>query len=516
VTRLIIVAAAAIGLILLVAFVVSRLMRTRTRGMSVRMQVFIALGVIVGAFAFGLGLMVIDRVEARAVNLATQAAEDEAAAISGMIEGEMDRTGMGIDEIAGRLEQEKRRGADLRLELLDREGRVLFPAGLSSARGEPGTVFVDAPIDVRGQRAGAVRVVKPTVVMLKLLQDFAPTVLVISVVLGAAAAIAAMWIGRAIALPIERLTEFSERVSAGERTAAPPAPFGREVTRLARSLDSMRRQLEGRPFVETFAADLSHELKNPVAAIRASAEVLEESALEEPEAARRFVARIREATARIERLLGDLLSLARIEARGAEGFDAVDVATLAASCIDSLGDASERVELRQNGDTRVRGDASWLTRAIQNLVDNALVHAEPGSKIEIHARRDDKQVLVAVQSRGAVPPHVRERIFRRFVTTRADKGGSGLGLAIVRAVAEAHAGSVELFSAGPPLVEFRLRLPPARRRASEQIREAVSEARLEIEEATSRRSSTPEPRPAQQAPKEVDAAVQKNSIVSGT
>ena len=70
-TRLIVVAAAAIGLILFVAFGVSRLLRARTRGMSIRMQVFIALVVIVGAFAFGLGLMVIDRIEARAVRLAT-------------------------------------------------------------------------------------------------------------------------------------------------------------------------------------------------------------------------------------------------------------------------------------------------------------------------------------------------------------------------------------------------------------------------------------------------------------
>ena len=65
-TRLIVVASASIGLILFVAFVVSRLLQIRTRGMSIRMQVFLALAVIVGTFAFGLGLMVIDRVEARA------------------------------------------------------------------------------------------------------------------------------------------------------------------------------------------------------------------------------------------------------------------------------------------------------------------------------------------------------------------------------------------------------------------------------------------------------------------
>jgi hypothetical protein len=94
VTRLLIVAAAAIGLILFAAFVVSRLLPSRTRGMSIRMQVFIALALIVGAFAFGLGILVVDRVEARASKLAKQAADDEATAIAGMIEGEMDRTGM--------------------------------------------------------------------------------------------------------------------------------------------------------------------------------------------------------------------------------------------------------------------------------------------------------------------------------------------------------------------------------------------------------------------------------------
>jgi two-component system, OmpR family, sensor histidine kinase CreC len=476
VVRMVIVAAAAIGLILFVAFVVSRLSLTRTRGMSIRMQVFLALAVIIGTFAFGLGLMVIDRIEARGVNLARQAAEDEALAIAGMLEGEMDRVGMDIYEVASRLEQEKRRGADLRLELLDQHGVVIFPPGRPSTRDTPGTVFVDVPVDVRGQRAGAIRVVKPTIVMRKLLEDFAPTVLVISLVLGAAAAIAAMWIGRAIAQPIERLTEFSERVSTGERIAAPPGAFGREVTRLARSIDSMRRQLEGRPFVETFAADLSHELKNPVAAIRASAEVLEEGALEEPEAARRFVARIRESTARIERLLGDLLSLARIEARGVEGFAAVDLARIARGAAEALGENAERVVINSEGDTRVRGDASWLGRAIGNLVDNALVHGE-GKAIGLDVRREDSNVVLAIRSSGSVPKHVRERIFRRFVTTRADKGGSGLGLAIVRAVAEAHGGKVELFDPGPPEVTFRLALPPAYRGAAEQLREAVTEVR---------------------------------------
>src|SRR3954470_15630734 len=203
--RLVIVAAAAIGLILFVAFVVSRLLRTRTRGMSIRMQVFLALALIVGAFAFGLGLMVVDRIEARAVRIARQAADDEAASIAGMVAGELDRTGGGLADVARRFEHERERGADLRLLLVDATGQVIFPRR-APPRDEEGLVHVDHSVVVRGEKIGAVRVIKPTVVMKNLLADMAPRALVIILELGPAAAAAAAMIGRAIAEPIERLS----------------------------------------------------------------------------------------------------------------------------------------------------------------------------------------------------------------------------------------------------------------------------------------------------------------------
>jgi two-component system, OmpR family, sensor histidine kinase CreC len=453
--RLAVVAAGAIGLILLVAFVTQRLIRARTAGMSIRMQIFLALAGIVGAFAFGVGLLVLDRIEARATLLATEAARDEAEAIARIVGAEMRADAVSLEDIAKSLRQGT--NPDVHLVLVDAEGRVFYGSG----EREPGTVTVEAPIVSEGRVLGRIRVIKPTIIMRRLLADFAPTILLISVTLGAAAALAAAVIGRAIATPIEGLTNFAVRVSEGETSAVPAPAHGQEVKRLTQAIDSMRRELEGRPFLETFAADLSHELKNPVAAVRASAEVLDEGALAEPEEARRFVARIREATARIETLLGEILSLARIEARGVDDSSEVDVGALARAASEAAKDRGAVVELTIDDDVIVRGQPNWLARAIDNLVDNAIVHGQPSGASRIIVRRESGRVAVRVVSPGAVAKHVQTKLFRRFVTTRAAGGGTGLGLAIVRAVAEAHGGRAELARPGPPEVEFRLTLPPA-------------------------------------------------------
>jgi signal transduction histidine kinase len=463
-TRLVVVAAASVGLILLIAFIVARLVRSRSRGLSVRMQVFLALASIVGAFAFGLGLMVLDRVEARAVRLALAAAHDESRAVAAIFQSELARSGRSLPDTARDLERwlpgASTSAIDtIGVELLDPSSRLLFPAGGESRAQEPGAVFVDTPLVVEGRAVGTVRVVKPTIVVQALLADFAPTVLVISLLLGAVAAVAAAWIGSTIAAPIEALSGYAERVAAGERSALPQRVAGREVARLVGALDAMQRQLEGRPFVETFAADLSHELKNPVAAIRASAEVLEDGALDEPEQARRFVARIREAADRIERLLAELLALASVETAGPATRERVELGPLLERELEALPVGRERVTLSVVGRPRVRGDATWLGRAAANLLDNALLHSEPGSAVRVSLSTSPREVTLRVTSAGRIAPHVRSVLFRRFVTTRGDKGGTGLGLAIVRAVAEAHGGRVVLSAEGPPEVTFELSLP---------------------------------------------------------
>ena len=459
--RLVIVAAGAIGLILFVSFVAVRFIRSRTAGMSIRMQVFLALAAIVGAFAFGLGALVLDRVKARANLVGSEAALDEARAVAALVAADMQATHASLETVAHKLERE-RGDADspvLHLALFDASGRLVFASGRSPD--EAGAVSVTVPVELGAETVGTVRVVKPTITIARTLADFAPTVLVISLLLGAVAAGSAALIGRTIAAPIEELTLFAERVSAGERGAAPPRGNGREVQRLSRALDSMRRELQGRPFVEAFAADLSHELKNPVAAIRASAEVLRDGAAAEPEQASHFLDRILESTRRIEALLGDLLSLARLEARGVEEATSIDLREQVEQAMRGARERGAQIELRSQGSTTVRGDAAWLMRAIDNLLDNARIHGAEGQPVQVQLARLGPKVTCRVSNAGQLDRHVQKRLFRRFVTTRANRGGTGLGLAIVRAVAEAHGGRAECISPGPPEVVFQLTLPAA-------------------------------------------------------
>lgn len=464
--RVIVTGASAVALIFFVAFIVSRLLRSRSRGYSIRMQLFLALASIVGAFALGLGLLVLDRLEARTTLIAEGAAREEAEAIAALVGGEIEVRGVGLDEV-GRKYAEARgsSGSRPRLErglaLLDQAGREVFATGLRPS--EPSTVLVTAPIVVHGAPLGKVLVVKRTILIRRALEDMAPFILIVSIVLGVTAALAADFIGRRIARPIEALTEFAGRISEGGRVPPPPA-YGREVLSLTRAIDSMRRQLEGRPFVETFAADLSHELKNPVAAIRASAEVLADGALAEPEEAARFVARIQEATTRIDALLGDLLSLARIEARGLEGAELLDAGELARRAVERARErdgADVRFSVKAEQGAMVRGDRLWLGRALDNLLDNGCIHGAQAGVVEVTVARRGESVVLDVRNEGQIHRHVAERLFRRFITTRAERGGTGLGLAIVRAIAEAHSGTAVCAEPGPPRVEFRISLPSA-------------------------------------------------------
>ncbi len=454
---------ASLLLSLFAAFMLWRLWRSVRHGLSIRMQVFVAMATVSGGFAALLGLLAVQRLELRAARLLGEVSREEAALLSSVI-ALSGRSPQELAQVPSLEQLADVHPGGLRIELLDPTGRLLVASG---------SPIPQRPIEqallrsVDGTVLGAVRVSRESLGFRQILREVASRAALLTLLLVLATASAAALIGRAIASPIERLTQAASRIAQGERQAVLPPPFGREVRTLTHAVESMRRELEGRHLAEKLAADLSHELKNPVAAIRAAAEVLADGALDEPETARRFVARIAEATHRLQGILNNLLMLTRLQARGVVR-EPVDLAELTRQSMEAHAAqaAHRRIELHSElpAELMVPGDEPWLRRAVDNLIDNAIAFADANAatapQVTVRLRHEPERAILEVVNRGpGISPDLRNRLFERFVTTRRDTGGSGLGLAIVAAVAEQHGGRVEVKDPGPPETHFRLTLP---------------------------------------------------------
>ena len=457
-----------------VAATAERILRARRHGYSVRLQIFVPLAATTLALSASFAAIVIDRMQARAALFARRAAEDEAKVVAALLRRSLQTPGIDLSgaarevESTGVLQAFSRDVADTQVQILDAAGRTLSVVGAVPESVLPprvGLTVVEAEVAI-GPVGGIVRVRKGTFGMAQLLSDVAPKVSLLALIFAVASAVVAGLIGGAIAIPIERLTRAAERVSAGERQAALPEPRGREVRALTHALESMRRELEQRHALEAFVADLSHELKNPIASIRAAAEVLEEGAADQPSTARKFAGRIRESAGKLQALTQDLLSLARLEARGIEGpREPVDLGQLAREALESqaapAAAAGVQLELR-GGPLRVSCHPVWLRRAVENLIANALQHSPRGSKVTVSLVEDGALAGVAVADQGkGVDPAIQDRLFTRFATTRHGQGGTGLGLAIVRTVAELHGGRARLRESSPGGAVFELLIPRA-------------------------------------------------------
>jgi two-component system sensor histidine kinase SenX3 len=228
----------------------------------------------------------------------------------------------------------------------------------------------------------------------------------------------------------------------------------------SRRLDQVRRD---------FVANVSHELKTPVAGIRALAETAGTAfAADDLATARRFVERLGTEAARLSGLVSDLLDLSRVEAGAELQLASVQLAPLLGEAADRARPVAEvkGIELDVTSlDLVIEADASQLSMAVKNLVDNAVRYSEGGT-VHIASEKRDGGVAVTVTDQGIGIPSVEiARIFERFY--RVDKarsratGGTGLGLAIVRHVAENHGGKVEVSSELGVGSTFTLLLPDA-------------------------------------------------------
>jgi two-component system sensor histidine kinase CreC len=228
----------------------------------------------------------------------------------------------------------------------------------------------------------------------------------------------------------------------------------------------MRAQLEGKQYVERYVHALTHEMKSPLAAIRASAELLERPLPAGDQA--HFAATIRAQSERLALMIDRMLALAAVEHRQRlEAPAPVAIAELLAAVAEDsrprLAAKAQTLDVNANDAAHASGDAFLLRQALDNLVENASDFAPVGSTIAVDARVDGGFVLIHVDDQGpGVPDYARDRVFERFYSLPRPDGGhrsSGLGLNFVAQVADLHGGSATLENRQGGGARATLRLP---------------------------------------------------------
>jgi len=288
-----------------------------------------------------------------------------------------------------------------------------------------------------------------------------------------------LFLARTIVRPLRRLALAAHRVRLGRsrEISVPRLPKRRdEIGLLARAVADMSQSLRHRiDNIEAFAADVTHELKNPLASLRSAVDGLDR--VEDPELREKLKRIVREDVARLDRLIGDISEAARTDAELARArFEKVDLGLL----IENIVHAWET--RRETGDARiafarprketavVMGKPDRLARAINAIIDNAVSFSPPGGLVEVAAARVGDKVRIRIDDEGpGVPPEAREAIFNRFHSVRPEGENFGrhsvLGLAIAQAIVNGHDGEIDVQDRddAPSGARFTIRLPAADR-----------------------------------------------------
>jgi two-component system sensor histidine kinase ChvG len=264
-----------------------------------------------------------------------------------------------------------------------------------------------------------------------------------------------LYLAGTIARPIRRLAEAAERVRRGHGRRVDIPDFSRrrdEIGDLSGALRDMTNALWQRmDAIERFAADVAHEIKNPLTSLRSAVETV--SRLEDPKQQRRLLTIILDDVERLNRLISDISDASRLDAELSRAEMApVDVASMLRALADlheaTIGDGPPlRLEIAPLQSLVVNGIEDRLVQVWRNLVSNAVSFSPPDGSIRVDAARDNDKVRVTVADDGpGIPPGKLDAIFDRFYTERppGEKFGthSGLGLSISKQIVEAHGGRI--------------------------------------------------------------------------
>ena len=262
---------------------------------------------------------------------------------------------------------------------------------------------------------------------------------------------------------VERELTVGDRIV--QATAIPALPSGavvlvvRDVT-TARGVERLRRD---------FVANASHELKTPVASMVALSETMS-GATSDPEAMRRFLARLQQEATRLASLVQDLLALSRLE-EGIVSHERVHLRGVVGGEVERLRARATEANLKLIAvdieDVVVEGTESDLSLMVHNLIDNAVRYTPSGGEVRVSLRRRERTAILEVGDTGVgIPSRDLDRVFERFYRVdpgrSRETGGTGLGLSIVRHVAESHGGRASAASVLGAGSTFRVEIPLAR------------------------------------------------------
>ncbi len=453
--------------------------------MKIRTAIFT---VYLAASAVGLAVLmgfVLRDVRLRYVESMRRTLAETAAVLAALLESSVARTGGDADLAAAwrdDLPALERASGTLRVYVTDPRGRVILDGnkgrdvgreyGLAAGATEEAVVVagelrVSAPVQRAGVTVGHVGVGRPLVSVTEAVWRARVRLILGAGAVASVLVIAGWWIASKLTHSLERLTLYAQTVRDG-RPARPPASRAAEIAALVRAFEEMRVALEGKAYVERYTQALAHELKAPLSAIRGAAELLGEEMPREERA--RFIANLRAESARVQRVVDQLLELAALEARRAPAERAeIDLRALAGEAVTALRGLAESrgvvAALAAGAPCRVRGERAHLGHAIGNLVQNAIEFSPAGGTVSVSITTEAGRAVLRVDDAGpGVPAYAVGRVFDRFYSLpRPDTGrkSSGLGLSIVREVAHLHGGEATLENRAGGGARATLALPAA-------------------------------------------------------
>ncbi len=310
--------------------------------------------------------------------------------------------------------------------------------------------------------------------------------------------------------PLVGMARQAESIAGGDysQRVEPANPMD-EAGRLGLALNEMLSQIEiafaqkeeSEARLRRFLADISHELRTPLTSIRGYAELFFRGAKNNPEDLDRALSRIQSEAERMNKLVNDLLLLARLDQGRELEFTSINICDIVREAVADalLSNTDREIALNCSDEVLFDGDQDRIRQLVSNLLNNAFDHTPEGTSVEISLYQSEESVILEVSDQGSgVEPELQEKIFDRFVSTknlRADElsksissgavigdgentestsndetrtqstghdaflGGTGLGLSIARAIARGHGGDIELVANGEKGAKFKVTLP---------------------------------------------------------